>query len=538
MHQKLEGILGPSGSAADSSRATPMEVFQTKYALAQLYAYAGDMEKAIRWWRDAQKTADTGIPDARAMMTETLAVALLHQSEMDNGVYRTPGDMCLFPPRTSRAVAQPAGAEESLRHLSAYLSDRPDDLEVKWLLNLASMLLGRYPDGVPASFLIQPPVFAPSAAGAQIGRFVDVATDAGLKVFSMAGGAIVDDFRGTGLLDVVTSSMDVCESLHYFRNNGDGTFAERTQRGRPGDQLGGLNIIQADYNNDGCMDILMLRGGWEFPMRKSLLQEQLRRHVHRRDAPERRWAATATSTQTAVWADIDNDGFLDLFVGNEDGPNQLFRNKGDGTFEDISESAGVDSPASPKASSRPTTTTTGTSDFYVSNYDGQQPPVSQQSRTVRSPKSASAPGVQAPWRSFAAWFFDYDNDGWPDLFVNSYYLSVEEIVRSYLGMPHDARNVEALSESRKRHVPRRDGRGRSGQGAACRWPRNFGDVDNDGFLDMYLGMGNPSFASVLPHELLLNQGGKSFVSVTASSGTGELHKGPRHRLRRSRSRRR
>ena len=39
------------------------------------------------------------------------------------------------------------------------------------------------------------------------------------------------------------------------------------------DQLGGLNLIQADYNNDGCMDILVLRGGWEFPMRKSLLRK-------------------------------------------------------------------------------------------------------------------------------------------------------------------------------------------------------------------------------------------------------------------------
>jgi hypothetical protein len=54
---------------------------------------------------------------------------------------------------------------------------------------------------------------------------------------------------------------------------------------------------------------------------------------------------------------------------------------------------------------------------------------------------------------------------------------------------------------------------------------NFGDVDNDGYLDMYLGMGSPSFASVFPHELLLNKHGTSFVSVTASSGTGELHKG-------------
>jgi hypothetical protein len=54
---------------------------------------------------------------------------------------------------------------------------------------------------------------------------------------------------------------------------------------------------------------------------------------------------------------------------------------------------------------------------------------------------------------------------------------------------------------------------------------NFGDADSDGYLDMYLGMGSPSLAAVLPHELLLNERSRSFVSVTAASGTGELHKG-------------
>ena len=54
---------------------------------------------------------------------------------------------------------------------------------------------------------------------------------------------------------------------------------------------------------------------------------------------------------------------------------------------------------------------------------------------------------------------------------------------------------------------------------------NFGDVDNDGFLDMYLGMGAPSFATIMPHVLLRNNDGRYSVDITASSGTGELHKG-------------
>jgi hypothetical protein len=54
---------------------------------------------------------------------------------------------------------------------------------------------------------------------------------------------------------------------------------------------------------------------------------------------------------------------------------------------------------------------------------------------------------------------------------------------------------------------------------------NFGDVDNDGFLDIYLGVGNPSYGAMMPHVLLRNDGGKSFTDITASSGTGDMHKG-------------
>src|ERR1700758_5317890 len=57
-----------------------------------------------------------------------------------------------------------------------------------------------------------------------------------------------------------------------FHNNGDGTFSDRTAQAGLSDQLGGLNIVAGDYNNDGCIDLLVLRGGWEFGMRKSLLR--------------------------------------------------------------------------------------------------------------------------------------------------------------------------------------------------------------------------------------------------------------------------
>jgi hypothetical protein len=230
-----------------------------------------------------------------------------------------------------------------------------------------------------------------------------------------------------------------------------------------------------------------------------------------------------TASQTAVFADVDNDGYLDLFIGNENTPSQLFRNKGDGTFEDISHAAGVDQTAFTKAVVAADYDNDGYVDFYVSNTVGANFLYhNNHDRTFT--EIAKQAGVQTPYYSFATWFFDYDNDGWPDLFVDDYLPSVDQVMRSYLGLPYQAETVKLyrnLHNGAFQDVTAQVGLDKVFMPMGA----NFGDVDNDGFLDIYLGMGTPSFASLMPHVLLRNKEGKSFVDITASSGTGELHKG-------------
>jgi tetratricopeptide (TPR) repeat protein len=498
----------------------PIDSIQTHYALAQVEAYQGNMDQAVAEWEAAYQLAVASVPAGAPQLEAVLGVAYLHKSEMENGVYRDPDDKCIFPPRAGMKYGNVADSEKAVAYFSKYLARKPEDVQTKWLLNLAYMTMGKYPTGVPEKYLIPSKMFE---SRENIGRFIDVAPRSGLNVVSMANGLVVDDFDNDGLLDVMISSYDLCEPLHYFHNNGDGTFTDRAVPAGLADQLGGLNMIQADYNNDGCMDLLVLRGAWEFPIRKSLLRNNCD-GTFADVTKEAGLAEPATRTQTAVWADIDNDGFVDLFVGNENGPSQLFRNRGDGTFEDISHSSGVDKIAFTKGVVAADYDNDGYMDFFVSNlYGANFLYHNNHDRTFTD--VAQKAGVQLPdSQSFASMFLDYDNDGWPDLLVNSFFFSADESLRSYLGLPHRAETLKLFKNMKDgtfKDVTKEVGLDKvyAPMGA------NFGDVDNDGFLDIYLGTGGPEYGFLLPKVLLRNNEGKSFVDISASAGIGDLHKG-------------
>ena len=467
-----------------------------------------------------------------------MAVGYLREAMTSACVARRIDDACVLAAGPSGVHPDVSPAEAALAHLVRLLRNTPPEhvlqLTAKWLANIAYMQVGGYPDNVPEGLEVSPAVFATEAS---FPRFQNVADKVGLDTLDHAGGAIVDDFDNDGYLDVVSSTLDSNGQLRFFRNQGDGSFAELTEAANLGGIFGGLNINQADYDNDGDLDILVLRGAWleaDGRMPNSLLRNN--GDLTFTDVTFDAGLGEAHHpTQTAAWADYDNDGDLDLFIGNEAtsaqvSPSQLFRNNGNGHFDDVAQQAGVVNLRRTKGVGWGDYDGDRFPDLYVSNLDGPN-------RLYRNTRDGTftdvAPelGVTAPVSGFSTWFWDVDNDGALDLLVNNYGVPI-----GHRGPRVAPAAASLMGEAQATKIPRLylgDGSGGFREAAAeyridqstLPMGSNYGDLDNDGYLDYFLGTGYPGYEALLPNVMYRNVDGRHFDNVTYSGGFGHLAKG-------------
>lgn len=549
-------------SAAFSRNTESVERWRLSYASGLSHLRLGNVERGIKRleyacsllptidFREAVSNGvlsqvESGDPNVQ-YAAETrfhLGVAYLRKGETQNCCQRHTGESCILPIRGTGIHKNTEGSRKAIECFKGLLRELPSDLEsrkvleiknaAKWLLNIAYMTLNEYPRHVPKEHLISPDFFETDI---EFPRFENVAPKLGLDTFNLCGGVIIDDFDQDGNLDIVTSTWDTKGQMKYFHNNGNGTFDDWTELAGLTGFLGGLNMVHADYDNDGNLDILVLRGAWlasagQHP--NSLLHNNgdgtFTDRLHEAGLGEYYFP-----TKTACWGDYDLDGNVDLFIGNEattdmPAPCQLFHNNGDGTFTDVATKAGTDSQIFAMGAVWGDFDGDRYPDIYVSTgysnllnaISGPKPPnlLYRNNGDGTFAEVAKKVGVSKPHFGFPVWFWDYNNDGNLDIYASCSSGPVGILTSGV--STEQGRLYKNDGNGSFKDVTNSTRLGYPAQPMGA----NFGDLNNDGFLDCYLATGNIQFSEIRPNVMFLNNSGTSFTNVTMAGGFGHLQKG-------------
>lgn len=523
------------------AKASPREKGSLKYYYFKELINSGNNKLAIESIQNfiAQLNLDIdGMDKNSKLFFELLALAHLRDGELENCQANHTAESCIFPLAENSYHQLRSGSSNAIKIYEKILHQFPDDLTTRWLLNVAYMTLGEYPDKVPEKWLIDG--LKPTKSQSPVRPFTNVASGAGVDINELSGGVCLDDFNNDGYIDIVASSWGQDHQIRIFLSDGKGGFIEQVESGLKGIN-GGLNLTHADYNNDGLLDVLVLRGAWLGASGRhpnSLLKNLGNGQFE--DVTFKAGLLSFYPTQTATWADFNNDGWVDLFIGNESViesktkyPCELYLNKKDGTFENIAKEVGLDVVGFFKGVTAGDINNDGWVDLYLSNLEGKNflflnegtdssPPLKFTDITLQA-------NVAAPQYGFPTWLWDYDNDGWLDIFASSYdsrhmnSVAYDEAIQM-LGIDGDVRYAKLYKNNRDNtfsDITENAGLNR----VMFPMGSNFGDLDNDGYQDIYLGTGAPDLRSVVPNLVFYNRSGTHFDDITYEVGMGHIQKG-------------
>ncbi len=255
------------------------------------------------------------------------------------------------------------------------------------------------------------------------GTFTDVADEAGIANTPNGRGCVWFDYNNDGLRDLYVT----CAGPNFlFENNGDCTFTDVSEHAGVADEKHGTGPVIADYDHDGWLDIYIANWG----RAPSLLNPNPapKTNVLYRNRGDGTFEEVTRIAGVdddgiawgAIFFDYDGDTWADLFVANDHGPDKLYHNRGDGTFADVSEQSGIVTEINGKP--------TGAMglcvgdydndtdlDFFITNYDADLLWRNNGDGTFTN--VAEDVGVANEGVGWYASFVDYDNDGWRDLYV-------------------------------------------------------------------------------------------------------------------------
>jgi ASPIC and UnbV/FG-GAP-like repeat len=449
-------------------------------------------------------------------------VTAMRRGETENCIMCRGESSCIVPISAAAVHTVPTGSRLAILHFTEYLEQFPDDVGIRWLLNLAHMTLGEHPHAVDSKLLLSIDQFTNSEF--DIGKFRDIGHQAGVDRFGMSGGGVLEDFDNDGRLDLAITNYDPGVPMGYWRNSGDGTFEDRAKSAGLSKQLGGQTVIPTDYDNDGWMDMYISRGAWFLlPMRQSLLRNNGDGTFT--DVTEEAGLLGPLNVHVSRWADYDNDGWIDVFLVCEKQSIRLCRNRGNGTFEVVTDAAGLwqDPKLYCKGAEWIDYDNDDYPDLFVDNMSGDAR-LYHNNRNGTFTNVTESMGIDGPKGGFSCCAWDYDNDGWLDIFATCYDLSLGDVVKGMLGQPHNRYSNRLWHNvNGKRFENKTTEAGLDMVFATM--GSNFGDFDNDGFLDFYLGTGSTDLSVLVPNRMFKNVAGRRFADITASSRTGNLQKG-------------
>jgi enediyne biosynthesis protein E4 len=277
------------------------------------------------------------------------------------------------------------------------------------------------------------------------GTFTDVTDKAGVAAGGYGQGVAVGDYDGDGFPDLYVTQYG--RSILYH-NNGDGTFADVTEQAGVAAPGWSSSAVWFDYDNDGKLDLFVCQFV-EFSkiINKSCGPGEEGKHgycIPRLYKPMPSWlfhnngdgtftdvskssgiAASLGKAWGVVATDLNNDGLMDLFVSNDTVPNFVFMNRGKGRFEENATYAGVAYSGEGRARSGMGLDSAdfnqdGWMDLFVANIDMERFAIYQNNHDETFDDQAGPTGIGLATRLMSGWglkFFDYDNDGYLDLFL-------------------------------------------------------------------------------------------------------------------------
>jgi enediyne biosynthesis protein E4 len=347
------------------------------------------------------------------------------------------------------------------------------------------------------------------------GTFTDVTDKAGVGYPCSAMGGAVADYNNDGWQDMLITCV---EGLVLYRNNGDGTFSDVTKAAHLADPRWSTGAAFGDYDGDGFVDLMVSRYV-EFDL-KNLPEFGSGHNCRFRGIPvqcgprgmkglgnslyHNNGDGTFTDvTKTAgldgskyyglgvVWSDFNDDGRPDLFIADDSTPNYLYRNDGNGHFTDVSFMSGtaVSGDGGEMAGMGVATCDynhTGRASIHVTNFEDQNNSLFRNDGSMSFTDVSFASGIGAATVPFLGWgtgCVDFDNDGWPDVFVVNGHV-YPQVDRLEAGAKYRERKLVFLNQHDGTF---RDVSNLAGAPLAIPGPSRgaaFGDLDNDGHIDV------------------------------------------------------